>query len=171
MGGWQRFVSGWLIRLGSAGLVVMTVIIGWQVFGRFVLDASPSWSEQASLVLMIWYVMLASAAGVYEGFHIRIALLEETLGPRAAPLRRVIAAIVALMGLVLLIWGAQLCWLVRTNVVPSLGISRAVVYLPLPISGLLMVLFAAPRIITGAPEAWREETDLAEATTRPEGTE
>ena len=146
-----RITSDWLIRIGSFGLVAMTAIIGWQVFGRFVLNSSPSWTEQASLILMIWYVMFAAAAGVYEGFHIRIALIEDRLGDAAAPLRRVIAAIVLLLGLVLLIYGADMVWLVRNNTIPSLGISRSVAYVPLPISGLLMALFALPQIIDGQP--------------------
>ena len=85
-------LSRLLIAFGAIGLLAMTAIIGWQVFGRFVLNSSPSWTEQASLILMIWYVMFAAAAGVYEGFHIRIALLEEKLGPRARPLLRYLRA-------------------------------------------------------------------------------
>lgn len=150
-------VAHWLVRLGSLGLVAMAAIIGWQVFGRFILDSSPSWTEQASLILMIWYVMFAAAAGVYEGFHIRIALLEERLGERAAPVRRAVAAIVLLLGLVLLVYGAQLTWLVRENVVPSLGVSRSVAYIPMPISGLLMALFALPQIIDGKPRGTEED--------------
>ncbi|WP_239807037.1 TRAP transporter small permease [Croceicoccus hydrothermalis] len=138
-----------LIAFGSIGLLAMTLIIGWQVFGRFVLNSSPSWTEQASLILMIWYVMFASAAGVYEGFHIRIAILEEKLGERARPLLRLVAVVVASVGIVLLIYGTQLCWAVRANVVPSLGISRSAAYVPLPISGILMVVFALPQILTG----------------------
>jgi len=148
---WSARVAGALIRFGSAGLVAMVGIVGWQVFGRYVLDSSPSWTEQASLMLMIWYVMLASAAGVYEGFHIRIALLDEKLGERGRPLRRVVASIVFVLGLVILVYGAQLCWLVRGNVVPSLGLSRSVSYFPLPVSGLLMALFALPQAFSGAP--------------------
>jgi len=147
-----RMVSDWLVRFGALGLVAMTAIVGWQVFGRFVLQSSPSWTEQASLVLMIWYVMFAAAAGVREGFHIRIALIEERFGERARTLRRIVAAIVALLGLVLLVYGLQLCWQVRGNVIPSLGISRAVAYIPLPVSGLLMTLFALGRMISGAPD-------------------
>lgn len=142
-------VSRWLIGFGAVGLLAMTAIVGWQVFGRFILDASPSWTEQASLILMIWYVMFAAAAGVHEGFHIRIALLEEKLGERAKPILRLVALVVALLGLVLLVYGLQLCWLVRGNVVPSLGISRSVAYIPLPVSGLLMALFALPQIMSG----------------------
>jgi TRAP-type C4-dicarboxylate transport system permease small subunit len=142
-------LSRWLIGFGSIGLLAMTAIIGWQVFGRFVLNSSPSWTEQASLIMMIWYVMFAAAAGVYEGFHIRIALLEEKLGDRARPLLRIVALVIAAIGLVLLVYGAQLCWAVCGNVVPSLGVSRAVAYVPLPVSGLLMTWFALPQLFTG----------------------
>jgi TRAP-type C4-dicarboxylate transport system permease small subunit len=138
-----RQTSNWLIRLSAAGLIAMTAIIGWQVFGRFVLDSSPSWTEQASLILMIWYVFFAAAAGVYEGFHIRIELLESMSNPaNARRIRIAIQLIVAALGLVLLVFGSQLVWLVRDHVVPSLGISRGAAYLPLPISGLLMAIFA-----------------------------
>ncbi len=144
-------ITDWLTRLAALGLVAMAVIVIWQVFGRFVLDSSPSWTEQAALVLMIWYVMFASAAGVHEGFHIRIGLLEDRLGPRAAPLRRITALVVLMLGLVLLVYGAQLTWLVRGNTMPSLGISRAVAYVPMPVSGLLMALFALPQVLDGKP--------------------
>ena len=142
-------ISRILIAFGAFGLLVMTAIIGWQVFGRFVLNSSPSWTEQASLIMMIWYVMFAAAAGVHEGFHIRIALLEEKFGERARPVLRLTALVIAIIGLVLLVYGAQLCWAVRANVVPSLGVSRAVAYIPLPVSGLLMTLFALPQILSG----------------------
>lgn len=144
-----RTIANWLIRVASLGLVAMVAIVGWQVFGRYILDSSPSWTEQAALVLMIWYVMLASAAGVYEGFHIRIALLDEHLGAGAVPLRRLIALIVLALGLVMAVYGLQLCWIVRGNVIPSLEISRAVAYAPLPIAGALIALFSFPQMLTG----------------------
>lgn len=136
-------LSDILIRLAALGLVLMTVIICWQVFGRFVLQSSPSWSEQTALLLMVWYVFFAAAAGVYEGFHIRIALLEDLSRSRMARIiRLIIHALVALFGLVLLVYGTQLVWLVRLNVIPSLGISRGLAYVPLPFCGLLMSVFA-----------------------------
>lgn len=145
--------SNWLIRVSSAGLIAMTAIIGWQVFGRFVLDSSPSWTEQASLILMIWYVFLAAAAGVYEGFHIRIELLETMASPRGAHrIRIAIQLVVAALGLVLLVYGSQLVWLVRDHVVPSLGISRGLAYLPLPISGFLMAIFALVQARNDRPD-------------------
>ena len=150
----DRF-SSFLIRISAIGLVLVTLIIGWQVFGRFVLNSSPSWSEQASLILMIWYVFFAAAAGVHEGFHIRIDLLERmSNAKRARQLRMLIHVLVVAFGVVLLVYGAQLAWLVRGHVIPSLGLSRGLAYLPLPVSGLLMAIFATAHFIRewrGAP--------------------
>ena len=36
----------------SVALVVLTVIFGWLVFGRYVLNATPTWVEQVSLLLV-----------------------------------------------------------------------------------------------------------------------
>lgn len=142
-----RFLSRWLIEIGALAIVALVAVITWQVFGRFVLDASPSWTEQAALVIMLWLVMLGAAAGVEEGFHIRIALAESLLGPqRAAWLRRLSAAIVALLGLVIAFGGAILCWTFRDSAVPSLGISRGVALSVIPVSGVLIAVFACRRL-------------------------
>ena len=136
-----------LVKLGAAGLLVMTAIIGWQVFGRYALEASPSWSEQTAMLLMIWYVFLAAAAGVWERFHIRIELLEHALSPvNRRLLRIVIHVIIFLFGLVFVVYGALLAWEVREHVIPSLGISRGWAYVIIPFAGLLMTLFSFGRI-------------------------
>ena len=99
-----HFAADWLVRIAAAGLVAMTAIVGWQVFGRYVLNSSPSWSEQASLTLMIWYVSLAAAAGVREGFHIRIVALEAAMPPRIQSAMRVASnTIVGLCGVAMLV--------------------------------------------------------------------
>ena len=46
------------------------LFVGWQVFGRYVLNQSPSWTEPASLLLMSWFILLGSAVGVREGNHL-----------------------------------------------------------------------------------------------------
>ncbi|MGB3722306.1 MAG: TRAP transporter small permease [Pacificimonas sp.] len=144
----MRRLADLLLYVSAFGLVVMTAIISWQVFGRFVLNSSPSWSEQASLILMIWYVFLAAAAGVRERFHIRITVLENIASPRVAhAVKMLVHVIVIACGLILLIWGAMLVWEVRGITVPALGISRGFAYLPIPVSGLLMSLFAAEHLL------------------------
>lgn len=137
-----------LVKIAAAGLVLMTLIIGWQVFGRYVLNSTPSWSEQAALTLMIWYVSLAAAAGVRQGFHIRIVALEETVSPGLRKVMQVFSnTVVGLCGVAMLVWGGELVIRTWSHVVPSLGIPRGLAYLGLPIAGALMALFAIERII------------------------
>ena len=137
-----------LVKIAAAGLILMTLIIGWQVFGRYVLNSTPSWSEQAALTLMIWYVSLAAAAGVRQGFHIRIVALEEAVSPGLRKAMQVFSnTVVGLCGVAMLVWGGELVLRTWSHVVPSLGIPRGLAYLGLPIAGALMALFAIERII------------------------
>jgi TRAP-type C4-dicarboxylate transport system permease small subunit len=132
-----------LIGIAAAGLIAMTLIIGWQVLGRYVLGASPSWSEQAAQVLMIWFAFLAAAAGVREGFHIRIVALEEAATPRIRRAMQIMASlVVGGCGLAMLVLGGELVIRTWSHTIPSLGLSRGVGYLGLPISGGLILVFA-----------------------------
>ncbi|MFC3119645.1 TRAP transporter small permease [Jhaorihella thermophila] len=49
--------------LTGVALVVLTVIFGWLVFGRYVLNATPAWVEQVSLLLVMTIAFLGAAVG------------------------------------------------------------------------------------------------------------
>ena len=137
-----------LVKLSAFGLVLMTAIVGWQVFGRYVLNSTPSWSEEAALTLMIWFVSLAAAAGVRQGFHIRIVAVEDAVPPGVRKVMQLASnLVVAACGLAMLVWGGELVVLTWDHVIPSLGISRGLAYLGLPISGALMALYAFERVL------------------------
>lgn len=141
-------ISDWLIKLSALGLIIMTAVTFWQVFGRFVLNSSPSWSEPLSLILMIWYIFFAAATGVREGSHIKITVLEDMSSPsRLRILKICINILVAIFGAILCVYGVQLVYLVNVNIIAGLGISRSFAYLPLPISGFLMTIFALKHAI------------------------
>ncbi|OYQ36218.1 TRAP transporter permease DctQ [Niveispirillum lacus] len=143
-----QWASNLLIALAGLGLVAMTAIVSWQVFGRFILNSSPSWSEQAALTLMIWFVTLAAAVGVREGFHIRITAVEDALPPTARRGMRILAdLVVGAIGAAMLYWGGELVARTWGHVIPSLGLSRGFAYLGLPLAGGLIVLFAFERVL------------------------
>jgi TRAP-type C4-dicarboxylate transport system permease small subunit len=134
----------------GAGLLLMTAIIAWQVFARYVLNASPAWGEQAALLLMIWYVFIAAAAGVREGFHIRIVVLVNSVRPSY---RRAVDgfsnALVGLFGVLMIWFGIELAQATWQHVIPTLGISRGYAYIPIPISGALIAFFALEQLVAG----------------------
>ena len=46
------WVARCAITIACAALIAMTVVEGWQVFARYVLNDSPSWTEPVALLLM-----------------------------------------------------------------------------------------------------------------------
>lgn len=133
------------------GLLLMTVIIAWQVFARYVLNDSPAWSEQAALLLMIWYVMFAAAAGVREGFHIRIGVFADALPGKVGKATRIAAhLIVGLFGAAMAIWGTELTLATWTHVIPALSLPRGVAYIPIALSGALILGFSLERVVAEA---------------------
>jgi TRAP-type C4-dicarboxylate transport system permease small subunit len=144
----SKLTSRAALYISFAGLIGMTVIISWQVFARYVLHAAPSWTEQASLLLMLWFILFAAAAGVREGFHIRLTLLEDALPDnRKRILRLFCHGVVLFFGAAMAWSGAGLVFETWSHTIPTLGLPRGLAYLPIAIAGALIVVYTVERII------------------------
>ena len=128
---------------------MMTAIIGWQVFARYVLNDSPAWSESLALLLMLYYILLAAAAGIYEGFHLRLSFLLDKLSPPNRKALEIINfSLIAIFGLCMMIFGWQMAHFTSEHVIPTLGVSRSMAYWPFAAAGFLFCLFALEKILT-----------------------
>ncbi len=144
----SRFLSRMALYVSAMGLIGMTLIIGWQVFARYVLNAAPSWTEQAALLLMLWFILFAAAAGVREGFHIRLSLLQDTLSARPAKALKLACHLVVLLFGVFMAWGgSELVAATWHHRIPTLNLPRGFAYLPIVGSGGLIVLFAFEQML------------------------
>jgi len=85
-------------------LLVMTSAVVWQVFGRYVLDKAPSWSEELARYLVIWMTMLGASAVLRSGGHITITALLDALP------RNLARAVVLVRDLLLLLCALVLVW-------------------------------------------------------------
>lgn len=141
-------LTRWALIVSATGLAIMTLIIGWQVFARYVLNDSPAWSEPVALLLMLYYILLTAAVGVYEGFHLGLKVVIDNVSARV---RRVLTIInyclVGFFGLLMLIYGTQLAEYTFGHVIPTLGISRAAAYWPFAAAGLLILVFSIEQIL------------------------
>jgi TRAP-type C4-dicarboxylate transport system permease small subunit len=134
--------------LAGLGLVLMTAFVAWQVFGRYVLNRSPSWTEPGSVMLMSWFIFLGAAVGVRENYHLGFDVLLYVLPKGGKKWLRMISDIVAFAFGIGMIWyGGQLVVLTWNSVLPSLGISGGWDYVPLVAGGVLVVLFTLERIV------------------------
>lgn len=152
--------------VSGIGLVIMTAAIGWQIFGRFVLNNSPTWTEPVSLLLMLYYILLAAAVGVHEGFHLSLDLFR-SLAPER--MRRAFDyanhGIVGVFGLAMAWYGVALARATWTNKIAVLDLPQGISYLPIGISGALIALFSLEHLLvlfSGQPDPI-DETARAQA--------
>jgi len=135
------------LGLAALGLAYCTVVIGWQIFSRYLLNDSPQWSETSVLFVMIWFIMIAAAAGVHEKTHIGLSFTLELLPGRAKQVCQVlIHLIVAGFGAGMVYYGTQQAISTWNHVIPTLGISTGLSYVPFPMAGCLFILFSAEHV-------------------------
>ena len=144
----NRTLSRICIWSSGFGLVLMTIIIGWQVFARYVLNDTPHWSEKFCLLLMIYFILFAAAAGVRDGSHIGLVIIKESLSGLPKRIVTVINhLIVGLFGFGMVWFGADMVVSTWTHVIPTLGLPTGLSYLPFPLAGLLFMLFSLEHIL------------------------
>lgn len=145
------------LYLSGAGLVAMTAFIAWQVYGRYVLNDTPTWTGNGSVIIMGWFIILGAAVGIREGNHLSFDVLLHVLGPRAKGVLHTMSdLVVAAFSAGMIVYGAQLAQTVWNTTIPNLGISGAFNYGALIWGGVLMLLFSLERILrrlAGLPTA------------------
>ncbi|MBY3383465.1 TRAP transporter small permease [Rhizobium laguerreae] len=141
-------LSNAALWLAGTGLVLMTVFVAWQVFCRYVLNDSPSWTEPGSVMLMSWFIFLGAAVGIRENNHLGFDVLLYVLPKSGKRVLRMISDVVILAFGAGMVWyGGALMSLTWNTTLPSLGISGAFDYLPLAGGGMLAVIFSLERIV------------------------
>ena len=140
-------LSNAALWIAGVGMVAMTAMVAWQVFARYVLNASPSWTEPASVMVMSWFIFLGAAVGVRENFHMGFDVLVHFLPESTAPWMRAISDVsVVVFGLGMVVYGLQLTIDTWTAVIPVLHLPGGFTYMPIVAGGVLMVLFALERL-------------------------
>ena len=90
-------------------LVVITIIIPWGVFTRYVLNVGSSWPEPMAVLLMIWFSFMSAAVCYREGLHIGVKVVPDALGGSTRiVIGWLIEACMAFTNLFMLIWGVRL---------------------------------------------------------------
>jgi TRAP-type C4-dicarboxylate transport system permease small subunit len=151
-------LSALTVTVAGAALVGLLAMMGWLVFGRYMLNDTPTWIERAATLCILAIAMPVAAVGVRERFHLSVLGVREMLPP--GPQRIVAIGCDALMG----VFGAGMAWwsweLVGTVAnfkIPLLGISQGWTYVPMVVGGALMTLYAIEQVLrdvlsTDAPE-------------------
>ena len=129
------------------GLVGIVATVGYQVFGRYVMNDTPTWAESTALVLILYVTLLGAAVGVRDAGHIGLESLL-ILAPESLRLKLevVIHLLVGGFGAIMAWNGAILAESVMGYKIPTLGLPEGLNHIPTVIAGILIVLFSLEHI-------------------------
>jgi TRAP-type C4-dicarboxylate transport system permease small subunit len=143
------------IVISGTALVTITLIIPFGVFMRYAMINPQAWPEPAAVIMMVMFSFLGGAAVYRAKVHIAVEALLNAVPPavKRAMLWGVDACMAA-TALFMLVYGIQLCLATRFSTMAEFpAVSQALVYLPIPVAGLLTLLFVIERVWVGDPPA------------------
>ncbi|NOQ91622.1 MAG: TRAP transporter small permease subunit [Flavobacteriaceae bacterium] len=126
-------------------MAIMVINVLWQVTSRYLIGSPSSFTDELARYLMIWIGILGAAYISGKNMHVAIDILpSRSSDATKKKLKFVVALIIIVFSLVaLVIGGIRLVYItyVLEQQSPALQIPLAVVYLVLPISGLLIIYY------------------------------
>ena len=142
------------VAVAGISIVGMAAVEAWQVFARYVMNDSPSWTEPVALLLMSTAMMFGAAAGVRANRHFGFFLLVEHASP---PIRKVLQTVPKLIatciGLMLALWGTDMMIDAWDYPMAGAPLPQGMVFLPMCTGGALIALFALEQLISPPPAA------------------
>ena len=141
-----EYISKLCIFIASVALVVLVATFGWLVFGRYVLNVTPTWVEQLALLLICYIAFLGAASGVRDNTHLGVTLFRDMLPETPQKIIIIIIDIIlAAFGVVMLIAGVELVQFGWGSRLPMLNIPESFRTLAITSCGGLVFLFAGLR--------------------------
>lgn len=137
----NRVLEWFLIFLMTANVINVL----WQVFTRFVLKDSSSFTEELARFLLIWVGLLGASYAAGKKMHLAIEVFQEKLQGKALIWVEIgIQVFIFLFALLAMVYGGLrlvFITLKLNQVSAALQIPLGYVYLVLPMSGFLIMLY------------------------------
>ena len=141
------------VMMSGAALVLISAIIPYAVFTRYVLNSAASWPEPLAILLTILLTFIGAAAAYRINLHMNVSYFADHLAP---PWRRLLDLLVqflmSLVAIFMIVWGERLVEVTWHNSIADFPfLSVGVTYLPIPVGGVCLLLFIIERIFLGLP--------------------
>ena len=135
----------------AAIMAIMTINVLWQVFTRFVMGTPSSFTDELARYLMIWVGVLGAAYISGKRMHVAIDLFPSKLKPENQKKLKIVVnwIIIVFCFSALVIGGIRLVYITFTlgQYSPALQIPLGIVYLVIPLSGILIIYYKISDIV------------------------
>jgi TRAP-type C4-dicarboxylate transport system permease small subunit len=140
--------------VAGTALVLISAVIPWAVYTRYVINRAASWPEPTAVLLTIVVTFIGAAACYRVRAHMNVSFFVGLLPPALGHLADFVAELlVGAMALFMVWYGAILVETTWYNTIADFpALSVGVTYLPIPIGGACLLLFVAERLLIGTPD-------------------
>ena len=140
------------IWISGLSIALMSLIIPWGVYARYVLGTGSNWPEPVAVLLMVTFTFFGAAAGYRAGAHIAVGMLVDRLPPAIQKfLEKVVDVLMAGVCIFMMGWGGKLVTETMIQYLPDLpSMPVGLTYSPLPIGGFLTLLFVLEKAFLGS---------------------
>jgi TRAP-type C4-dicarboxylate transport system permease small subunit len=132
-------------------MALIVLDVTWQVFTRFVLRNSSSWTEEMARFLLIWIGLLGATYTLHTRMHLGIDILTYKLtGTKKKIIEVVVYSLVALFALIVMVIGGFKLMNMTfqlNQISASMGIKIGYIYFVIPLSGMLMIFYSMDFIV------------------------
>ena len=152
-----RQAMDWLylvcVFLAGIALVLISAVIPWAVYTRYVLNSASSWPEPTAVLLTIVLTFYGAAACYRLGTHMNVTIGVDLLpewARRAADFT--VEILMLIFAIFMLVYGFRLCVATWDNTIAEFPALRVgIVYSPIPFGGVFTLLFIIEHLTIGRP--------------------
>jgi len=120
----------------------MSIAVFIQIIFRYILHQPIYWSGEFPRFILIWLTFLGSAIAMKNNSHLSISLLTDRLAIQKRIWVQLFANLLSLIFISILVWGGiKITILTMPNRSAALQIPTGLVYLAVPVGGVLMIIY------------------------------
>jgi TRAP-type C4-dicarboxylate transport system permease small subunit len=131
-----------------SAVALMTIIVTVQVITRKIFNFVFFWSEEITLLLLIWFSFLGIAIGFREKLHLAMDSFAKRLPAKVnKALDLVIGLSIFAFGLFLLVYGWKFTVLMHPNTMSATAWPSSVMYIIMPVTGILICFYSVLQML------------------------
>lgn len=123
---------------------IMVLVCLYQILSRYVLKSPSTFSEEFLRFSIIWISMLGIAYAFGKGSHLAITFMKDKLNIKEGAVVEIVFHIIFIIFafFIMVQGGANAVSIALYQISPALGIPMGFVYLSLPVSGVIIILYS-----------------------------
>lgn len=145
-------------------MVILTIIVFFDVILRYVFNKGFPWTQEVATLMLVWFSLIGMAIGVLEKIHISIEMFTSKLPAKAiGVLESINHVLIAAFGGMMIYFGYIIMDMTKKSTMPATKLPSAVLYVILPLSGILIFLNAILVAAKQDKKVFNEKEDATNA--------